>query len=328
MKKNILLSVLACGLLLSTSSLQAKTGKQTLIQTAAQKHNKDLQVTPKIVMEGLQATFKAVNAIQANKIDEAKKYLALATEDFNKALKADPKLDLLPVDEKIAAYIYDAPVKVIKDALDLSVQLIKDHDTQVARETLEPMRDELDINIVSIPMKLYPASTKKALEALNKNDKKAALDALAGGFGMLVSTKIVIPLPLLAAHDLVIEASKLDKKKKDEALKLLEAAKEELKRAELLGYTKKHEPAYKLLNEDIEKVEKEIKGENKVEKFYETLKKDFEDFIGKIHVEKVKAKNPAEAKVNAYEQKEEKQAKKEANVFEQEAKSDEKKEIK
>jgi len=328
MKKNILLSVLACGLLLSTSSLQAKTGKQTLIQTAAQKHNKDLQVTPKIVMEGLQATFKAVNAIRANKIDEAKRYLALATEDFNKALKANPKLDLLPVDEKIAAYIYDAPAKVIKDALDLSVQLIKDHDTQVVRETLEPMRDELDINIVSIPMKLYPASTKKALEALNKNDKKAALDALAEGFGMLVSTKIVIPLPLLAAHDLVIEASKLDKKKKDEAMKLLDAAKEELKRAELLGYTKKHEPAYKLLNEDIEKVEKEIKGENKVEKFYETLKKDFEDFIGKIHVEKVKAKNPAEAKVNAYEQKEEKQAKKEANVFEQEAKSDEKKEIK
>ena len=49
--------------------------------------------------------------------------------------------------------------------------------------------------------------------------------------------------------------------------------KEELKRAELLGYTKKHEENYKLLNSEIEKIEKEIKGENKIEKLYEQLSK-------------------------------------------------------
>jgi len=141
-------------------------------------------------------------------------------------------------------------------------------------------------------MKLYPASTKAALDALNKGDKKAALTALAEGFGTLVRSQIVIPTPLLTAEDLIIEASQLDKRKKDDAQKLLNTAKEELKRATLLGYTKKHDPEYRLLNDGIEKVQKEIKGEKKVEKLYDAVKEDFKKIIHHTRITKVQIKDP------------------------------------
>jgi len=250
-----------------------------MMQTQVQKHQKEQVQTPKEVTEAIRDTFVALHAIEQNKLDEAKKALKAADEKFSAVLKKHPEFDLLPLEETLTAYTYPGSSKDIEAALKVSIELIKAHDTQVARALMMTLKDELDINIVSIPMKLYPASTKEALKALEKGDKKAALEALALGFGTLVNTQIIIPTPLLAAQDLVIDASKLDKSKKEEAQKLLSLAKEELKRAELLGYTKKHDAAYKLISEDIEKIEKEIKGKNIVEKLYEKLLGDFKKLI-------------------------------------------------
>jgi hypothetical protein len=250
------------------------------METQINKHAKEQKTASREIVDAIQNTFKAVNALEKNRLDDAKKLLKEADEKFSTALKENPSLDLLPLEETLMAYQYNGSSKDIKAALDLSIQLIKAHDTQVASAVMAALKDELDINIVSIPMKLYPVATKKALEAVNKGDRQAALAILAEGFGMLVSTQIIIPTPLLAAQDLALEASKLDKSKKEEAQKLLAAAKEELARAELLGYTQKHDAAYKLINEDIQKVEKEIKGKNAVEKLYEKLLQDFKKLIG------------------------------------------------
>ncbi|NPA59453.1 MAG: YfdX family protein, partial [Epsilonproteobacteria bacterium] len=262
MKKRLLLSALTCGLLLSTTAIEANTNSQTLINNQIKKHHQETKQVPKAVVEAIQDTFKAVHALEANKIDDAKKLLKEADEKFTASLKKDPSLDLLPLEESVVRYTYMGSSQDISKALALTVKLINDNDTQVAQTVLGALKDEVDINIVSIPMKLYPVTTKKALDALNKGDKKTALMTLAEGFGMLVNTQIVIPTPLLVAQELVIEASQMDKTKKKDVEKLLVLAKEELKRAKLLGYTKPHEKAYKLINEDIEKLEKEIKGKN------------------------------------------------------------------
>jgi len=291
MKKRLLLSALTCGLLFGSSVLQAKTDTKRLMETQINQHVKEQKTAPKAVAVAIQNTFNALQAIEQNRIDDAKRLLKEADEKFTSALKADPSLDLLPLEETLMAYSYTGSSKEIQTALNLSVQLIKAHDTQVASKLMATLKDELDINIVSIPMKLYPFVTKKALDALNKGDKRAAMMALAEGFGMLVNTQIIIPTPLLAAQDLAIATSKLDKNKKEEAQKLLAAAKEELKRAELLGYTKKHDAAYKLINEDIEKVEKEIKGKNVVEKLYEKLVNDFKKLVGDTRHEQHKVQN-------------------------------------
>ncbi len=328
MKKGLFLSWIAVALLLGTQSLEAKESKQSLMQKAAKVHQDDLKKTPKEIGEGLQLTMQAVQKIAKHQEKEAQKLLEKASSNFEKALKANPDLELIPVEENVEAFEFDADSKVIEKILNDVRKLLKEHDTQEAIALVSPLKDELDIAIVSIPMKLYPASTKKALELLKKGDAKGALVTLEEGFGTIVTTISVIPTPLLSAQSLVIAASELDKSKREEAKKLLEAAKEELRRGELLGYTHQHTPEYQALTQDINEIEKEIKGKNAVEKLYDKLKKSFGDLIGKLHHEKHQVHNQAEQKVKAYEKSETIKAKDEMKIFKQEADSDVKKTVK
>lgn len=322
MKKRLLLSVLTCGLLFGMGTLQASTDTKTLMEQQVTQHTQEQQQTPKEVLSGIQATFNAVHLIETDQIDEAKKLLQKATDDFETALKANPNLDIVPLEERLIAYRYAGSSADIQKTLDVSVKLIKKHDTQAAIALLSPLKDELDINVVAIPMKLYPASTKTAAQALEKGDKMAALSALSVGFGTLLNSQIILPTPLLVAEDLVIEASMLDKSKKEEAKALLAGAKEELKRAELLGYTKKHAPEYVQLNDSIEKIEKEIKGKNKVVKLYEKLKAEFKKLLHDTRTDKVSVTNPAEKKVEQFQRQEAQKALKETQTFRHEAQQD------
>ena len=328
MKKRLLLSVLTCGLLLGATGLQAKTDKKALVNNVMQEQAKEHKQAPKEIVAGMQNTFAALKAIQAGKKDEAKKALEAATKSFDAALKANPSLDLVPIDERFQAFAFMGSSDVIEARLKLGQKLLKAHDTQTAIAVISPLKDELDISVISIPMKIYPLATKKALEELNKGNDKAAFEAIAQAMNSLVVVKAVVPTPLLVAQDLINDASKLDKSKKEEAKKLLSAAKEELKRAELLGYVSRHEPDYKLLNDDIEKVEKEIKGKNVVEKLYDTLKNDFKKIIANTKVSKETPEQIAEQKVNEFEKKESKKAVEVKDEFKQDAQADEKKTIK
>ena len=328
MKKRVLLSALACGLLLGATGLQAKTDKKELVHNMAQTEMKNHKQAPKEIVAGMQNAFAALQALQAGKKDAAQKALEAANKSFDAALKADPSLDIVPIDERFQAFAFLGSSDVIAARLKLAQQLLKAHDTQVATAVLVPLKDELDITVISIPMKIYPVATKKALEALKKGDQKAAFETLATAMNSLVVAKAVIPTPLLVAQDLILDASKLDKNKKEEAKKLLAAAKEELKRAELLGYVSRHEAAYKTLNSDIEKIEKEIDGKNIVAKLYETLKNDIKSLIDSSKKAQKTSENIAEQKVEAYEKAEAQKAKKEAPAFEKEAHQDEKKTVK
>jgi hypothetical protein len=279
MKKNILLSTLAATLLLTTT-INAQTDSKVLIDNQIKKHTQEQKQLPKDIVLAIQDTFKALHAIEKNNIDTAKNLLKDADSKFTAVLKKDPTLDLIPLEEKVVRFSFLGDSKEIKKALKLTKELIDNYDIKVAQGVLNSLKDEVDINIVSIPMKLYPTVTKTALKALEKGDKKGALMALADGFSMLVNTQIIIPTPLLVAQDLVVEASQMDKSKKDEVQKLLTLAKEELNRAKLLGYTKLHTKAYQVINDDIEKLEKEIKGKNIVEKLYEKIINDFKKLVG------------------------------------------------
>jgi len=325
MKKRVLLSALTCGLLLSATGLQAQTDKKELLRNVVQTEMQHHKKAPKDIVAGMQNTFTALKALQANKKEEAKKALEAATKSFDAALKADPSLDLIPIDERFQSYAFMGTSDVIAARLKLAQQLLKSHDTQTAIAAIAPLKDELDIAVISIPMKLYPVATKKALEALNKGNEKAALQSIAAAMNSLVVVKAIIPTPLLVAQDLTEEASKLDKSKKEAVKKLLSSAKEELKRAELLGYVSRHEADYKLLNEDIEKIEKEIKGKNIVEKLYETVKNDFKKIVANTKISKMTPEQVAEKKVNNFEKSEAKKALKEKDEFKQEAQQDEKK---
>ncbi|WP_292660925.1 YfdX family protein [Nitratifractor sp.] len=272
----------------STFAKEARLDRMKRLQRifrreAAFHQEKDLlKQTPKEVMEAIQMTARAAQDIRRNKLDSAAKDLQVASKDFDKALKANPKLDLLPVAQAIQIKTFAGSTATIEKALKLADVLIQKHATQDARDLLMPLRDEMDFTVQYLPMKTYPLVTKKAAELLKNGKAKAALMVLSQGFGTLVAVTDVVPIPLMLAQDMTMEASKLAKGKKKEALKLLESAKNELKRAELLGYTQKHSPEYKALTTQINAIEKEIQGKNEPAKLYEGLQKKFDTLFKEV----------------------------------------------
>jgi len=248
--------------------------------------SKKFKLASKDIQKGLNDTLKAIDALQKDKTKEAAKYLKDATASFNRALKVNPALKLVPIENDVIAYRFDGGPKAIKDAVKLAKSMLSKNQVQLAREILIPLKDEIDISTHYLPMDLYPNSTKIAAKLLERGKKKEALRELVLGLSTIVGDEVVMPIPLLAAQDLVVSASKLDKKRKKDALALLDQAKVELQKALLLGYTTKHTKEYKNLTKLINGIEKEIKGKNKVEKLYENLKHKFKELIGKTRRER------------------------------------------
>jgi len=334
MKKILTSSVVAVAVLFGSISLDAKemTSKD-MVQNSVKKEmklqNSKFDKSSNAIVVALHKTFKALSSLQFGKDKEALKLLKEADKDFENILKKDPNLKLIPVENQVELFAFAGSSKDIKIALDSAVSLIKHHKTQSARDILIPLKDEMDITTMYIPMQTYPAVIKKSISELEKGDKKMAFATLVDGMNTIVGEKVVIPLSFLMSQDLIVEASQLDKNKKDEALKLLKMASDELDKSVLLGYADENTKAYKSLQSAIKNLEKEIKGKNKVEKLYENLKNDFKSFIDKVRGKKESVNklmnSKAEAEVRAYEKKQMQKAIKESDEFKKEAVSDLKK---
>jgi len=334
MKKILTSSVVAVAVLFGGVSLSAKDmTPKDMVKNSVKKEmkmqNKKFDETSNAIIMALHKTFKAVSALQFGKDKEALKLLKDADKDFSAILKKNPDLKLIPVENRVELFAYAGKVQDIKKALSSAITLIKHHKTQSARDILIPLKDELDITTLYLPMQTYPAVIKTAIVELEKGHKEVAFGTLTDGMDTMIGEKVVVPLSFLMSQDLIAEASKLDKSKKDEALKLLKMASDELEKSVLLGYADENTKAYKDLQNAIKNIEKEIKGKNKVEKLYEDLKKDFKSFIDKFRNDKESVKKPmgnkAEAEVRAYEKKQMQKAIKEADQFKKEAINDLKK---
>jgi tetratricopeptide (TPR) repeat protein len=271
--KKILGSILVASLLFTNSyATSSKTISKDAIKI--EKHNQDAKSQANIVKEAVEAVLLTQNVL----VDIAHKDKNKAIKEIEKAIgklevvlaKKDAPM-MLPIDYNMSAYEFTADVATIKVGLKAVKDLLDDGKVQEARALLNTFQSEIDITTVSLPLASYPKALKLAASYLHDNKMDEAKDVLEMALNTLVQTKVIIPIPLVTAEALVNDARKIAKKDKEQALKHLEMAKAELKKAELLGYTSKGDVTYKMLNEAIEKVEKEIKGKNKAEKLFEEL---------------------------------------------------------
>ena len=335
MKRVISSSVVAVAVLMGSMNLSAKdtqlklTHKQMVqksIKGEAIKQNKVFDKTSKEISSALSNTFKALTALKYGKDKEAVKLLKQSDKKFDEILKKNPNLKLIPVENRVEVFAFEGDVKDIKIALNSAVTLLKHHKTQLARDILVPLKDEMDITTMYLPMDAYPAFIKTAIKQLEQKDTKGAIVTLIDGFNTLVGQKVVIPTSLLMAQDLIEDASKLDKNKKDEATKLLTLANNELKKAVYLGYVDENSKVYKNLEKSIANIKKEIKGKNEVEKLYDKLKDSFTTFMKKFRNDKEKvsskAHQSAEEQVQSYEKKQMQLAIKKASEFKKEVQED------
>jgi len=288
MKKELIASVALVALVLGVPTIQAAnvTTKTNSIKKEVNFQNKNFKVASQEIQKGLNDTLNAIKALQNKNSKVAKKNLQEATKYFDKALKVDPTLGLIPIEESVVAYQYNGSPKNIKEAIKIAKNMLAKNNLQFARDILAPLKDEIDITTHYIPMDIYPNTTKIAAKLLAKGKNKKALMELKLGLSTIVGDQVTMPIPLLVSQDLVTYASKMDKTKKKEATKLLTRADVELSKALLLGYTTKHSSEYKSLKKKITAIQKEIKGKNKVEKLYQDIKKDFKSLVHKTRGER------------------------------------------
>ncbi len=249
-------------------------------------HSKAFKQPPQEVIDALNKTFAAIEAIDKDKISTAEKELKEAIKLFDNALKTDPALDLVPIDQTIEVKRFDGTINDIKADINLAVKLLKSYRTQSARDLLLPLEEEIDITTHYLPMQLYPKAAKKALKLLKNGKKEEALLELQLGLGTITADEIVIPIPLLDAQVHLEAASKIYANDKEKAIELLNVAKRKLQRALLLGYTDKDAKAYEKIYKEIVRLQKEIKEKRSGTKLFERLKKDFESLLHRTREEK------------------------------------------
>jgi tetratricopeptide (TPR) repeat protein len=282
--KRLILSVATAALLCNTA-VMAKSSAE--VSKAAVKSAKT-----QAKESGIHVVKEAVNAVALTQkvlIDLDKKDTKSAIKDLEDAigklevvLAAEKAPKLLPIDVAVTAKEYVGDTKQIKKRLDKVEDLLNDGKVQEARLLLDTLQSEIDVVSVNLPLATYPDALKLAAKYLHANQIDKAKEILTTALSTMVQDVVVVPIPVVEAQALIEAASKIAKTDKEQAIKHLQQAKEELKKAKVLGYVSKSDVTYRDLEKAIEKTEKEVKGKNKAEKLFEDLIKKIKSFKEKI----------------------------------------------
>ncbi len=278
--RKVIVSVVAAALLGSTG-LMAETSANVTSKAVKSAKAKAESGKLKVIEEAVSAvvlTQNVLDALDKNDVEKAKRELEKAIGKLEIVLAHKDAPALLPIDSVITATEYMGDLKSIKETLSAVKKLLATKKVQEARRLLDTLQSEIDIVTVSLPLISYPQALRLSARYLNEGKIKEAGDVLQMALDTLVRSETIIPLPLLKAQALIEAAQKVAKSDKQQALKHLDAAKKELKIAEALGYTSGSDTTYKMLDDAIEAVEKEIRGKNRAEKLFEELMEKLKEF--------------------------------------------------
>ena len=277
--KKLLLSLTAAATLFVSNvyALDNKT-EQKSAQAVQNAENKAQIGVVKEAVKALEYTNYALINLQKNDVAKAKIYIKKAIGELTDVLTRPNAPYLLPVDVNVKAYQFQGNEKDIKDLLNKTKNLLEDNKVVEAREILNVLRSEIEVDTLNLPLATYPSNLKLALKYINENKVVEATDILKMALTTLVETKTIIPIPLVKAEYLLREAKKIVKDNKKQALKYIDEAKHQLKIAELLGYTSKSNSTYKSLKDEITNLEDKINDNEDVKSIFEKLIKKLEDF--------------------------------------------------
>jgi len=284
--RKIALSALLSSLLLTgvqAKLVEAPSDSKTVSAQAVAKEKKSLKKDPraqviKEVAEAVRLTRDAIRAIDQGKSDEAVKALEKGIGKLEVAL-ANPKTPpLVPVRVREVVIPFPGGVKEVRERKAIAMALMRTNAIQKARPVVASMADEIDLLTVNLPLATYPDAMKAALAQINQGKLKEAKEILRGALRTFVEVKIVTPLGILQAQALIKEASKVAKKNRRLAISHLEMAKAALKKSEALGYFSSSDTTYKMLEDRIDELMKEIRGKNRAENLFEEMIEKIKEF--------------------------------------------------
>jgi len=292
--KKILLSSVAALVLMSNGLTAAETGSKTQtsqeatsqnIKNAAVRHAKASAKAQKedvkIVKEAVEAvalTQQTLIQLSKNKKDEAIKTLEKAIGKMEVVLSHPNAPALLPLDASVVVSEFTGSAYDVENAVITSIALMQNRRIQDARVIVQTLKDEIDLITINMPLASYPSALKLAAKFLHEGKVAEAEHVLAAALNTFVEVDLVTPLGIVEAQELIAAASKVAKTDKTLALAHLEAAKAALKKAEALGYTSTSDTTFKMLNDAINKIEKEIRGKNEAAKLFDELIAKLKEF--------------------------------------------------
>lgn len=285
MRKVLLSSLVALSLLgtqavaleANASTKAVSASAVTKAKKAAQTKSSEVKVVKEAV-ESVKLVSEVLAALDANQKDKAIKLLEKAIGKIEVVLSNPKAPALIPIDSKVIVQQFVGTAYDVQNAVITSIALLEKQRVQDARRIVTALVDEIDLITVNLPLATYPSALKEAAKYLHDNKVDEAKRVLAATLHTFVNVTVVTPIGILEAETLIEAASKIAKTDKKLALSHLAQAKAALKRAEALGYTSRSDVTYKMLNEAIAKVEKEIKGENKPAKLFKELMEKLKDF--------------------------------------------------
>ncbi len=293
--KKVILSAIAASMILGVSAqakvenkaegAQPATVKQINTATVKQAKSDAISHQKKMVKEAIDSLKNAHEALvllDKKDKDGAVKSIEKALGKLEVILSAKTSPKLLPIKSFVTVNEFIGTSDGIKATVKLAKELLGDGKVQQARKILMPLTSEVDVTTVSLPLVSYPDALKLAAKYIHSGKIAMAKEVLAIALNTFDETTVIVPLPLLKATDLIAAASNVAAKDKELAIRYLNGASENLKVAEALGYVSKSTVTYQVLQDKIDAIKKEIKGKNKAEKLFDSLKEKLADFKAKV----------------------------------------------
>ena len=263
----------------ASQSVQPKVDKQTE-EAAAEKRKKLVADAAAALAE----THKALKALENKKNDAALKALGEVTGKLDLIVARDPKLAQVPVETEVVTYDLLTDLDTIKKITKEAKTYLNDGEIQKARPLVANLASEIQYRTRHIPLATYPSAIKAIaplIDAGKIDEAKAGLQSVLNT--LVVTTDEVVPLPKLRAEHLLKETQELAEKKdrskedNDKLAKHLQAAREQLQMAELLGYGKKKD--YNPMYEQISEIETKTAGGKSGIGWFDKVKQQLADMF-------------------------------------------------
>ena len=237
-------------------------------------------------VDALDETMAAIAAIEKGDKDAAIAALAVATGKLETVVAREPDLALAPVRIDHITYDVLGSVEAVRELGKQIEDLVDDGKFQEARPLLSGFASEVVIRTTSLPLATYPDAILSATALLDEGKTDEAMTVLNAALSTQVVTDTVVALPPLRAMAMIEKAKALlnddgkaandkaateandkaateDKSATEDAdltaADYVEAARQELKIAEALGYGR--ESDFEDLHEALDELDRQIEAQ-------------------------------------------------------------------
>lgn len=244
-------------------------------------------------VDALDETNAAIAAIEKGDTDAAIAALALATGKLETVVAREPDLALAPVRIDHITYDVLGSVEAVRGLGKQIADLVDDGKFQEARPLLSEFASEVVIRTTSLPLATYPDAILAATALLDDGKTDEAMTVLNAALSTQVVTDTVVALPPLRAVAMIEKAKALlnddgkaanDKAATEDAdltaADYVEAARQELKIAEALGYGR--ESDFEDLHEALDELDRQIEAQEDTGGIFETIATRFEELRTRI----------------------------------------------